>query len=115
MYASFWTQAEQLVAASTVVVERPKGSVHPRFGDMIYPLDYGYLAGTAGGDGAEVDVWLGSLAAEPPRVVGAVATVDPGKRDLEAKLLLNCTPEECATVVRFFEGNGVGVVFIARE
>jgi len=61
MVSPFWTRLEGLVEQSEVVLDRPKGSVHPRRPGIIYPLDYGYLTGTSGGDGDEVDVWRGSL------------------------------------------------------
>jgi inorganic pyrophosphatase len=54
----FWATLEQFVTSSQVIVDRPKGSLHPRFPDIIYPLDYGFLEGTTGGDG--IDVWFGS-------------------------------------------------------
>jgi inorganic pyrophosphatase len=33
---------DELVASASVVIDRPKDSAHPRYSDMIYPLDYGY-------------------------------------------------------------------------
>ena len=56
----FWKALDTLAAESTVIIDRPKGSVHPKFADLIYPLDYGYLQGTASMDGEGVDIWLGS-------------------------------------------------------
>lgn len=44
-----------------LVIDRPKGSTHPNHSDLIYPLDYGYLEGTAAGDGHDIDVWLAHL------------------------------------------------------
>ena len=90
--AHFWRNLRALVAQSTVVVDRPRGSRHPRHPWLRYPLDYGHLEGTTGGDGSGVDVWLGSL---PDRgVTGIICTVDLGRRDAELKVLLGCTPEE---------------------
>jgi hypothetical protein len=57
---TFWRALDALVAASAVVVDRPRGSRHPRYPERTYPLDYGFLDGTRSGDGAGVDVWLGS-------------------------------------------------------
>ncbi|MFN8523709.1 MAG: inorganic pyrophosphatase [Chloroflexota bacterium] len=91
--ARFWALADALVAASEIVIDRPRGSAHPRHPDVIYPLDYGYLGGTTGGDGEGVDVWRGSQATL--RVSAVIATVDVFKRDAEVKLLIACTPGEC--------------------
>ncbi len=55
----FWRALETLAQSSALIIDRPKGSAHPRYPDMRYPLDYGYLAGTTSGDGAGIDVWDG--------------------------------------------------------
>jgi len=93
---SFWTALEEIVSRSEIVIDRPKGSAHPRYPDMIYPLDYGYLSGTTSMDGDGIDVWAGSL---PERQVNAVVcTVDLLKGDSEIKILLGCTEAEMQTV-----------------
>lgn len=102
-HAAYWEALDALVAASTLVVDRPRASAHPRFPAIIYPLDYGYLAGTRGGDGDGVDVWLGAAAKRSGRlrVTAVVLTVDLGKRDAEVKLLLNCNSAEAAHIRQF--------------
>lgn len=85
----FWDAAESLIADSEIVVDRPKGTRHPRFESITYPLDYGYLDGTVAVDGHGVDIWIGS---QPDLgIVGILATVDLFKRDAEIKLLFGCT------------------------
>jgi inorganic pyrophosphatase len=91
-WAKFWCLADDLVATSTVVLDRPRGSRHPRYPDVVYPLDYGYLTLTAGGDGSGIDVWVGSLGER--QVSGAIVTLDGNKRDAEVKFLLGCTRAE---------------------
>lgn len=89
---AFWAALDQLMASSRLVIDRPKGTAHPRYPDMIYPLDYGYLADTTAMDGGGIDVWAGS---DPARGLDAVmVTVDLVKRDSEIKLLIGCTEEE---------------------
>lgn len=34
------------------------GSFHPRHKDLHYPVNYGYVSGLLGGDGAEQDIYL---------------------------------------------------------
>ncbi len=41
-----------------VMVDRPKGSRHPKYKDMIYPINYGYVEGVFSGDGEEQDVYI---------------------------------------------------------
>ena len=89
---AFWAALDQLMVSSRLVIDRPKGTAHPRYPDMIYPLDYGYLADTTAMDGGGIDVWAGS---DPARGLDAVmVTVDLVKRDSEIKLLIGCTEEE---------------------
>lgn len=78
---------------------------------MIYPLDYGYLEGTDGGDGEGIDVWLGTQDG-PGRVVGALATADHGKRDMELKLLIDCSEEDIRVIVAFLESNQMGLLHL---
>ena len=99
MEKDFWLKLDRLVTEHELVIDRSKGSRHPRYPEMIYPLDYGYLAGTQAADGDGIDVWVGSL---PDRAVTAViCTVDMLKRDTEVKILLGCTPQEAQTILGF--------------
>ena len=50
----FWALLDEWVARYPLVIDRPRGSGHPRYPDWIYPLDYGYLQGTLAGDGGGV-------------------------------------------------------------
>ena len=46
-----------------VVIDRPKGSKHPKFG-FEYPVNYGYIPFTKSGDGEELDAYV--LAVDKP-------------------------------------------------
>ena len=85
------------MAERHVVVDRPRGSAHPRYPSFIYPFDYGYLAGTVAADGGGVDVWRGSR--QGAGVTGLICTVDLGKKDTEIKILVDCTPEQARTIL----------------
>ena len=88
---AFWQALDKLIQGSEIVIDRPKGTKHPKY-SFIYPLDYGYLRGTSSMDGGGIDVWMGSI---DSRVCDAiVCTVDLLKRDSEIKLLLGCTEAE---------------------
>lgn len=41
-----------------IVMDRPLGSTHPSHIDLVYPVNYGYVPGMRGGDGADQDVYL---------------------------------------------------------
>ena len=88
----FWQATDKLVSSGKIVIDRPKGSSHPRFPNIIYGLDYGYIENTVSMDGGGIDVWRGSLPnAECDAII---CTVDLLKRDSEIKLLIGCTEEE---------------------
>lgn len=91
----FWNALDQLVNTSEIVIDRPKGSSHPKYPDFVYRLDYGYLKDTSSMDGAGIDVWVGS---GEKRADAVMCIVDLLKKDSEIKILLGCTEEEKAIV-----------------
>jgi inorganic pyrophosphatase len=95
----FWQTMMDLVETGSTVLNRPKGKAHPRYPDMIYPLDYGYLENTSAADGDGIDVWIGSM--EPKILTGILCTFDRLKRDAEIKLLIGCTPADVETIQGF--------------
>lgn len=95
--AVYWTSLQRLVAACRLVVDRPLGSCHPRFPAFVYPLDHGWLEGSSGSDGSEVDAWAGG--GDRAVVTGVAATVDLHKRDAELRLLLGCTRAEMELIL----------------
>ena len=87
----FWNALDELVNTSEIVIDRPKGSAHPRFPDFIYRVDYRYLRNTSSMDGAGIDVWVGS----GQKTVDAImCIIDLIKRDSEIKILIGCTEAE---------------------
>lgn len=109
----FWQQLDTLFDSSTIIIDRPKGSAHPRYSDIIYPLDYGYLDNTTAGDGEGIDIWIGSLS-ESKAIMATVATVDLFKRDVELKMLINCTEAEIQIILEFYYANQMGVQLLRR-
>ena len=87
----FWKALDELVSNSEIVIDRPRGSAHPRFPNFIYKVDYGYLKDTTSMDGAGIDVWVGS---GDKKIDAIMCIVDLMKRDSEIKILLGCTEEE---------------------
>lgn len=95
----FWQTIDRLVSSSNIVIDRPKDSSHPRFPNITYTVDYGYIDNTTSMDGEGIDVWRGSL---PDNTVTAIiCTVDLIKKDSEIKFLIGCNEEEITTVYKF--------------
>jgi len=95
----FWKAIDTLISSGRIIIDRPKGSVHPRFPHIKYAVDYGYIDNTTSMDGDCIDVWRGSL---PTLNVDAIiCTIDLIKKDSEIKLLIGCTEEEMTAVYDF--------------
>jgi inorganic pyrophosphatase len=109
----FWSRLTSFAAEGSVVIDRPKGTAHPRIPELIYPLDYGYLTNLRSGDGDGVDVWVGSR--KRRTITGVICTVDFGKRDLEVKILLGCTPVEVRRILLLHNWGDQRAVLIRPE
>ena len=88
----FWHSIDKLVSTSKIVIDRPKGTSHPRFPDFIYKVDYGYLENTSSMDNGGIDVWVGTD--EKKQIDAIMCIVDLMKRDSEIKILIGCTETE---------------------
>ena len=78
----FWNDMELLIQSSSIIIDRQKHSAHPRYLDMNYPFDYGYLENTK-------------------KLTGILCTFDTLKRDAEIKLLIGCSAEDVETIIKF--------------
>lgn len=91
----FWKALDELVSHCEIIIDRPKGSAHPRYPDFIYPVDYGYLQDSTSMDGAGIDVWIGS---GEKMIDAIICTVDLMKKDSEIKILIGCTEDEKSVI-----------------
>ena len=89
---SFWNAIDKIVSESKIIIDRQKGTAHPRFPDFVYRVDYGYLENTSSMDGGGIDVWVGTD--ERKQIDAIMCIVDLMKRDSEIKILIGCTEAE---------------------
>ena len=87
----FWSALDKLASESKIVIDRPKGSHHPKYPTSVYPVDYGYLENTSSMDGGGIDVWKG---ADGENIDAIICTVDLIKKDSEIKILIGCSEVE---------------------
>ena len=97
----------KLITTNNLIIDRPKGTLHPRYSEMIYPLDDGYLENTVSSDSGGIDVWLGTLNTvqgkqDAKALTGILCTFDTLKRDAEIKLLIGCSQADIQ-VIRYFQ------------
>lgn len=88
----FWKALDDLIMESKIVIDRPQRSAHPKYSDLIYPVDYGYLDNPSSMDGEGIDIWVGSEAEK--KLDAIICTIDSLKRDSEIKFLFGCNEEE---------------------
>ncbi len=69
----------------TVTVDRPKGSVHPVYQDLIYPLNYGFVEGVMAPDGEWQDAYLMGVDAPVKEFTGCVIAIIKRLDDAEEK------------------------------
>ncbi len=76
----------------TVTVDRPIGSAHPDFPEMIYPVNYGYVEGITAPDGEEQDAYILGVDNPVEKYTGVVIGVISREDDVEDKWVI--VPEE---------------------
>lgn len=94
----FWMILDKLINNSEIIIDRPKGTKHPRF-DVVYEVDYGYLKDTTSPDDGGIDIWRGTKTEK--KCDSVICTIDLLKRDSEIKLLLGCTEAEKELIIKF--------------
>ena len=110
--SDFFKTLGELITENGITIDRPKGFAHPRFPDLVYPLDYGYINGTKSQDGQGIDLFIGddrSLG-----VVGIICTFDAVKKDSEIKVLYGCTEDNISTAL-MMSNNGPMKGILVRE
>ena len=110
----FWKKLDALISSCKIVVDRPKGARHPRYPEIVYEVDYGYLEGTSSMDGGGIDLYLGSLPEK--RLDGIIVIVDMVKKDSEIKLLLGVSEAELDWIMEWCNGTELMKgLYIPRE
>ena len=91
-----------------VVVDRPLGSCHPKYKDLLYTVNYGYVPGVMAPDGKEQDAYILGVDVPVTEFTGRVIDVIHRADDVETKWVvapegLRFTREEIAGAVAFQE------------
>jgi inorganic pyrophosphatase len=75
----------------TVTVDRPIGSRHPDYPDMVYPINYGYVKGIIAPDGEEQDAYVLGVDEPISEFCGRVVAIICREDDVEDKLVVAST------------------------
>ena len=69
----------------TVTVDRPLGSAHPDYPEMIYPINYGYIEGIMAPDGEEQDAYILGVSQPVERFTGRIIAIVRRADDVAGK------------------------------
>jgi inorganic pyrophosphatase len=95
----FWETLEKIVNENDIIIDRPKGTKHPKYHNMIYVVDYGYIKNTKSMDNSGIDIFVGS---ENIKIIDSIiCIIDLLKNDSEIKILMGCTEEEKIKIYNF--------------
>lgn len=91
-----------------VKVDRPLGSYHPKYKDMYYPINYGYIEGIIAPDGEEQDAYILGVDIPVREFTGKIIAIIHRKDDIEEKWVVapknsSFTREEIFELVKFQE------------
>ena len=108
----FWKYIDELIKTSKIIIDRPKGSTHPKYNDFIYPVDYGFLEGTTSMDNSGIDIWVGT--AKEKGADSILCIIDTLKRDSEIKILYSCTLDEKRIIYKEINDKYMAAVMFER-
>jgi inorganic pyrophosphatase len=91
-----------------IIIDRPLGSHHPKYHDMIYPINYGYLPNTKSNDNEEIDCYLLGVDKPVERFKGVCIAIIKRLDDNDDKLIMvpkgiNYTDSEIEELIYFQE------------
>ena len=91
-----------------VIVDRPLGSVHPKYKDLMYLVNYGYIPDVFAPDGEEQDAYILGVDEPIAQFVGKVIAIIHRLNDVEDKWIVapaskSFTRKEIANSVAFQE------------
>ena len=72
----------------TAIIDRPIGSRHPKYPNMIYPINYGYIENEVAFDGENLDVYVLGIKEPLASFTGRVIAIIHRENDIEDKLVL---------------------------
>ena len=104
----------------TVTVDRSKGSRHPVYKDLCYPINYGYIDRVMAPDGEEQDAYIIGIDEPVKKFTGKVVAIIHRKDDIEDKWVvcpenMTYTKSEIGSLVYFQEQYFDYEVIVASE
>ncbi|MBR2702002.1 MAG: Inorganic pyrophosphatase [Erysipelotrichaceae bacterium] len=95
--AYFWQKLDTLYLSGDLIIDRPKGTSHPSYSNLIYPVDYGHLKDIQNSE--HIACYRGSEKASAIKAM--VVCADILNKDIEVKLLVGCNEKEERDILGF--------------
>jgi inorganic pyrophosphatase len=99
----YWEKLERLITENGITIDRKKGSMHPKYSDLIYVVDYGYINNTKSMDNNGIGVFKGF--GESNILNGIFCTIDSLKNDSEIKIAIDCDIHELEKIKKWFNNS----------
>lgn len=109
----FWQKLDTLILSSQLIIDRPKGTAHHKYANLIYPVDYGYLQDTFGEGSIPIYAYRGTLPSDQANAV--IVSADILKKDCVAKILIGCTELETAIIMKFINSTEFQKAILIRR
>lgn len=97
--AFFWQKLDTLFLSSSFELKQAAGSKHPKYANLIYPVNYGTLKDTLSPDQLGIAMFKGSISSH--QVNAVLVAADILNKDVEVKFLVGCSAEEEENILRF--------------
>ena len=102
-----------------VTIDRPLGCRHPKYPDLYYPINYGYVEGVIAPDGEEQDAYVLGVNEPVNEFCGRVIAVIHRLNDVEDKWVVapdGCeySAEDIAKAVDFQEKYFISQIFLKK-
>ena len=99
----FWNYLDKIVLENEIIIDMKKGTKHPKYENLVYVVDYGYIKNTKSMDNGGIDIFVGS---NPNKKIDAIlCVIDLVKSDSEIKILLGCTEKEKMEIYDFLNNS----------
>ena len=101
-------------------IDRPLGSTHPKYSDIIYPINYGYVDGVFACDGDEQDVYVFGSNQPLKTFAGKVVGVYHRLNDNEDKWIVSINGDKLSAddilkAIAFQEQYFMGELYLWKE
>ncbi len=110
--AYFWQKIDTLYSSSKFNVAYEAGQAHKVFRNLVYPVQYGFLADLVDDKDLGIAVFKGSSLS---KVQSIIISADVFKKDIEPKLLVGCTEQEEHEILCFLNQTDLQKTILVRR